>query len=370
VPAADRLPDFPWDTLAAAAERARAHPDGICDLSVGTPVDPVPEIGQAALRAAADSPGYPQVWGSEALRQAILAYLSHRWGVVGLSQQGVCPVVGAKEAIAWLPTLLGLGPGDQVVIPAVAYPTYAVGALMAGAEPVPADRPDQVARLRPGLVWVNWPSNPTGAVADAESVRAWVEYARQRGAVLASDECYGEFGWTAEPVSALDPAVAGGDLSGLVGLFSLSKRSNLAGYRAGFMAGDPAVVQPLVALRKHLGLMVAAPVQAAMVALLGDQDHVERQRRRYAARRDRLQAALGQAGFQIERSEAGLYLWASQGRTGRATVEALAELGLLVAPGDFYGPAGADYVRIALTATDERIEAAARRIEAAWPAAG
>jgi succinyldiaminopimelate transaminase len=359
----DRLPDFPWDTIAAAAERARSHPDGICDLSVGTPVDPVPEIGQAALSAAADSPGYPQVWGSPALRQAILAYLSRRWGAVGLSPAGVCPVIGAKEAIAWLPTLLGLGPGDQVVIPEVAYPTYAVGALMAGAEPVPAASPDQVASLRPGLVWVNWPANPTGAVAEPESIRAWLEYARARGAVLASDECYGEFGWTVEPVSVLCPSVNGGDLSGLIGVYSLSKRSNLAGYRAAFMAGDPALVQPLVSLRKHLGLMVAAPVQAAMVALLGDQDHVELQRRRYAARRDRLMAALLGRGFTVDHSQAGLYLWASQGQPGRATVERLADLGLLVAPGDFYGPAGANYVRIALTATDERIEAAARRLE-------
>ncbi|MDR1808408.1 MAG: succinyldiaminopimelate transaminase [Propionibacteriaceae bacterium] len=358
------LPDFPWDTIADAAARARSHPGGVCDLSVGTPVDPVPAVGQQALAAAADSPGYPQVWGTPELRQAIIAYLTNRWQAAPLTEAGVLPVIGTKEFVAWLPTLLGIGPGDTVVIPAVAYPTYAVGALLAGARVVPAADPSDVVALRPALVWTNSPGNPTGAVDSLEATRAWVEYARARGAVLAADECYGEFGWTAEPVSVLDPAANGGDLDGLVACYSLSKRSNLAGYRAGFAAGDPELVTGLLGLRKHLGMMVSSPVQAAMIALLGDQAHVEVQRARYAARRATLAAALEQTGCRIDRSEAGLYLWASRGEPGRATVDWLADRGILAAPGDFYGPTGANHVRIALTATDERIAAAAARLTA------
>jgi len=356
------LPDFPWDTIGAEADLARSHPDGICDLSVGTPVDPVPELGRRALAAAADSPGYPTVWGTPELRAAIIGYLQARWAAVGLSERHVSPVIGTKELVAWLPTLCGVHPGDTIVIPEVAYPTYAVGAVMAGARVVPAASPDQVADETPVLVWINSPSNPTGRVEGVDQIRAWIGYARTKGALLAADECYGEFGWTAEPVSVLDARVNGGTTEGLLAAFSLSKRSNLAGYRAGFIAGDTDIVMGLVGLRKHLGMMVAAPVQAAMTALLGDQDHVAVQRQRYLARRTQLAAALVAAGFRVDDSEAGLYLWATRGENGRATTAWLAERGILVAPGDFYGPAGVDHVRIALTASDERIAAAAARI--------
>ncbi|MDR0960214.1 MAG: succinyldiaminopimelate transaminase [Propionibacteriaceae bacterium] len=356
------LPDFPWDTIAADAERARRHPDGVCDLSVGSPVDPVPEIGQEALRACADTPGYPTVWGSPSLRQAIAAYFAQRWGAPALADENVATAIGTKELVAWLPTLIGLKPGDTVVIPAVAYPTYAVGAALVGARVVTAQTPDDVAGEHPSLIWTNSPSNPTGAVDDAERTAAWIAFARDHGALLAADECYGELGWEAEPVSILDTRVNGGDLTGLLALHSLSKRSNLAGYRAGFFGGDADLVTTLVGLRKHLGMMVPAPVQAAMTVLLGDQGHVEEQRQRYARRRSRLRDALLKAGFRIDSSEAGLYLWASRGESGRATVSWLSERGILAAPGDFYGEAGRDHVRIAITATDERIEAAAIRL--------
>jgi succinyldiaminopimelate transaminase len=356
------LPEFPWDTIAEAAARARAHPDGLCDLSVGTPVDPVPEIAQDALRAAANWPGYPQVWGTPAVRHAIVDYLRQRWRSVPLAEASVSLAIGTKEFVSSLPSLLGVRPGDEVVIPSIAYPTYAVGAQLAGAKIVTAATPDEVEGIRPTLVWTNSPSNPTGAVDGIEATRAWIRYARAHGAVLAADECYGEFGWTAEPVSILDPRVNDGDLDGLLALSSLSKRSNLAGYRAGFVAGDPDLVTGLTTLRKHLGLMVPGPVQAAMVVLLGDQTHVETQRRRYAARRSVLTKALEGAGFQIDQSAAGLYLWATRGGSGRRTVDELADLGILVAPGDFYGAQGARHVRLALTATDERIQAAAERL--------
>ncbi|MDQ7991725.1 MAG: aminotransferase class I/II-fold pyridoxal phosphate-dependent enzyme, partial [Propionicimonas sp.] len=195
--------------------------------------------------------------------------------------------------------------------------------------------------------------------------REWVEAAREVGAVLASDECYGEFGWDAEPVSVLHPEVNGGTPQGLLAVHSLSKRSNLAGYRAGFVAGDRALVGELLEVRKHAGMMLPAPVQAAMAALLGDTAHVAEQRERYLRRRALLRPALEAAGYRVHHSEGSLYLWCTRGEDCRSSVDRLARLGILVAPGDFYGPAGREFVRIALTAVDERVEAAARRLLAA-----
>ncbi len=357
------LPDFPWDTIAEAAATAKAHPDGVCDLSVGTPVDPVPAIGRTALADAADAHGYPLTWGTPALRAAIRGYLESRWGAPSLTDTNVLPAVGTKEFVAWLPTLLGLGPSDTVVIPATAYPTYEVGARMVGARIVLATTPDDVAHESPALVWTNSPSNPTGRIASQDETVAWVDYARSVGALLAADECYGELGWDAEPVSVLDARVNGGSVDGVLGVYSLSKRSNLAGYRAGFVAGDGAVVAQLLAVRKHLGMMVPGPVQAAMVPLLGDQTHVAEQKERYRRRRAALRQALESAGFRVDHSEGGLYLWCTRGESGRATVDFLAGLGILAAPGDFYGDAGAEHVRVALTASDERIAAACARLQ-------
>lgn len=361
-PLSATLPDFPWDTLAAARTLAAAHPGGLVDLSVGTPVDPTPEFAQAALRAAADAPGYPTTWGTPALRQAIIDYLTGRWAADGLAETNVLPVVGTKELVAWLPTLLGLGEGDTVVLPEIAYPTYDVGARLARATPVACDDPARLAGLRPRLVWINSPANPHGRILSLDETRAWVEAARSAGAVLASDECYGEFGWEAEPVSVLDPRVNGGSLDGLLAVHSLSKRSNAAGYRAGFVAGDPGLVGELLAVRKHAGMMLPTPVQAAMVALLGDTGHVAEQRQRYRRRRSLLRPALESAGYQVHHSTGSLYLWCTRGEDCRASVDHLAGLGILVAPGDFYGPAGREFVRVALTAPDERVEAAARRL--------
>ena len=358
-----RLPDFPWDTIAGARDRARAHPDGICDLSVGTPVDPVPQLALDALAASASGwAGYPTVWGTPALREAIRGYLEGRWSSVPLEDANVLPVIGTKELVAHLPLQLGVGPGDTVVIPTTAYPTYAVGARIAGAEVLATDDPVEAAAARPRLIWINSPANPHGAILGADALRAWVEAARSVGAVLASDECYGEFGWDAEPVSVLHPDVCGGTPEGLIAAHSLSKRSNVAGYRAGFLAGCSSLLGELLEVRKHSGLMVPGPVQDAMVALLGDHDHVAEQRGRYLARRAVLKPALEAAGFRIDHSEGSLYLWATRGEDCRATVDWLAERGILAAPGDFYGSASGRHVRIALTASDERIAAAGSRL--------
>ena len=356
------LPDFPWDTLKSARVAAEAHPDGIVDLSVGTPVDSTPEFVREALAAAADAHGYPLTWGTPALRSAIVDYLARRWNATGLADANVLPVVGTKELVALLPSQLGLGAGDVVVIPTTAYPTYDVGGRLARATVVACDDPAALDGLNPALVWINSPANPHGATLSTAQTRAWVDASRAVGAVLAADECYGEFGWDVEPVSVLDPAVNGGSLDGLLAVHSLSKRSNMAGYRAGFVAGDAAVVQPLLEVRKHTGLMLPAPVQAAMAAALSDSAHVGVQRSRYLARRALLAPALEAFGFRIEHSEGSLYLWCTRDEDCRTSVDRLARLGILVAPGEFYGETGRRHVRVALTATDERVAAAAARL--------
>lgn len=333
---------------------------------MGTPVDPVPGPVRAALAGAADAPGYPRTAGSPELRAALTTWTVSHCGAEP-SRFDVLPTIGSKELVAHLPAQLGLGPGDTVVIPTLCYPTYEVGARLAGARIVRADTPDDAPETA-RLVWLNSPANPTGEVLPVDRLRAWVDWARVRGAVLASDECYLTLGWEETPVSVL--AVCGDRTDRVLAVHSLSKRSNLAGYRAGFIAGDPALVEQLRELRKHAGLIVPAPVQAAMVAALGDETHVATQRARYAARRDRLRAALIGAGFEVEHSRAGLYLWATRGEACEQTVDWLADRGILVAPGDFYGPAGKQHVRVALTATDERVAAAAARLAGPAPAAG
>ncbi len=361
---AARLPAFPWDALAPAAKLARAHPGGIVDLSVGTPVDPVPAIIRNALAAAADSPGYPATAGTAAVRAAAAGWLARRHGVT-IDPDAILPVIGTKEFIAWLPTLIGCGPGDIVSFPELAYPTYDVGARLAGARPVAADGLTSLGPEQVRLAWLNSPANPTGRVLPAQHLRKVVSWARERGTVIASDECYIDLGWETTPLSVLHPDVCDGSHAGLLAVHSLSKRSNLAGYRAGFVAGDPALVAGLLEVRKHAGMMVPAPIQAAMTAALCDDSHAADQRARYAARRARLRPALEAAGFVISHSEAGLYLWASHPDLDcSGSVSRLSELGILVAPGLFYGATGGQHVRVALTATDERIDAAISRLPA------
>jgi succinyldiaminopimelate transaminase len=361
-PVSASLPVFPWDTLADVTALARSHPDGIVDLSVGTPVDPVAPLIREALAAASSAPGYPTTAGTPALRASAAAALSRRYGVTELADDAVLPVIGTKELIAWLPTLLGLGSGDLIVVPELAYPTYEVGAQLAGAQVVRADSLMQLGPRSPALVYVNSPSNPTGKVLGVEHLRKMVGWARERGALIASDECYLGLGWDAEPVSVLHPSVCDGDHTGLLAVHSLSKTSSLAGYRAGFVAGDPAVVAELLAVRKHAGMMVPTPVQAAMVAALDDDAHEREQRERYARRRAVLLPALQSTGLTVDNSEAGLYIWGTRGEPCRDTVAWLAQSGILVAPGEFYGPRGSQHVRVALTATDERISAAVQRL--------
>jgi succinyldiaminopimelate transaminase len=365
---AARLPRFPWDALEPYRVKALAHPGGIVDLSVGTPIDSVPDVVREALAAASDAPGYPATAGTRALRQAAAGWLARRHQVT-VDPDAVLPVIGTKELIAGLPTLLGLGRGDVVVHPELAYPTYDVGARLAGARAVAADGlvslGPRLGSERVRLYWLNSPSNPTGRVLPGEHLRKVVAWARERGAVVASDECYISLGFGERPLSVLHPDACGGSHEGLLAVHSLSKRSNMAGYRFGFVTGDPALVSELLEIRKHSGMIVPGPVQAAAAAALGDDAHADAQQARYAARRAVLLPGLQAAGWAVEHSQAGLYLWAAHpGRDCWESVAVLAEAGILVAPGSMYGPKGARHVRVALTATDERVAAAAERLAA------
>lgn len=360
------LPRYPWDALAPFAQRAAAHPDGLVDLSVGSPVDETPAVVREALAAATDAHAYPATIGAPPLREAIISWFARRRGVTGLGADQVLPTIGSKELVALLPLLLGVGPGDTVVYPEVAYPTYEVGARVVGATPVACDDPAQWPEGT-RLIWLNSPGNPDGRVWSASELAAAVARARELGAIIAGDECYAELGWEApwdtEPIpSLLDPRVTGGDAASVLVAYSLSKQSNLAGYRAAFLAGDPTLIDRIGNARKHFGLMVPAPVQAAMIAALGDDAHVRAQKQRYAERRLLLRPALEAAGFRIDRSEAGLYLWATEGLDAWDSVARLADRGILAGPGVFYGDAGAQHVRLTLTAPTERVAAAVTRL--------
>ncbi len=357
------LPDFPWDALAPFAERARAHPAGLIDLSVGSPVDATPGFIREALAAATDAHSYPQTAGSPALREAIVAWYARRRGVDDLSTANVLPTIGSKELVALLPLLFGLGKGDVVVHPTVAYPTYAIGAAIAGATALPSDDPAEWPQ-NTKLVWLNSPGNPDGRVLGTDQLKAAVTRARQLGAIIVNDECYAELNWRGnEPTpSILDPAVIAGQRNSVLSVYSLSKQSNLAGYRAGFVAGCSDLIAELLAVRKHAGLIPPAPVQAAMVAALADDAHVSAQRELYRSRRERLAGALAAAGFRVDHSDAGLYLWATKGDDAWATVAELADRGILVVPGTFYQEGDSQHVRVALTATDGDIDQAVSRL--------
>lgn len=364
-PLGQKLPDFPWDSLAGAKATAQAHPDGMIDLSVGTPVDEVAPSIQLALSEGAANPGYPQTKGTPALREAIVAAMHRRFGVTGLDpDSSVLPVVGTKEAIAWLPTLLGLNAEHTVVIPELAYPTYEVSAKLAGTKVMRSDSLLALGPETPALIFINSPANPHGKVLGREHLAKVVDFARQRGSIIVSDECYLGLGWDqdARPLSILDPEVCGGDFTNLIAVHSLSKTSNLASYRAGWLAGDQDLIAELLSVRRHAGLMNPGPIQSAMVAALNEDGHEQMQKELYRARRDVLRSAVEAVGFTVDYSDGGLYLWATEGKDCWETVDRLAEIGVLCAPGEFYGPSGSHHVRIGLTASDKQVAEAAHRI--------
>ena len=351
-----QLPDFPWDALAPYGDKARAHPQGIIDLSQGTPVDSTPEFIQQVFRDSSNSPSYPVTAGTPELRAAIKKWAIERLGATG--EFDVLPVIGSKELVAWLPTILK---SKKVLIPEVAYPTYHVGAVLAGADSITVDI-DAKSWPAADLAWLNSPSNPTGRVHSDSEIKACIDWSRTNKALLVSDECYLEFEQSAQPVSVLSHT--GGDNANILAIHSLSKRSSMAGYRAAFMIGDSALIARIREIRKHGGMMVPLPVQKAMTVALSDDKHVAEQRARYNSRKDALRPALEAAGFKIEFSHAGLYLWCTRDEDAWQSVSWLADRGILATPGSFYGDKGARHIRIAMTATDAQIADAVQRIKA------
>jgi len=360
-------PVYPYDKLAGAREKADTHPGGVVDLSIGTPCDPPPAAMVTALAASGAERGYPPSIGTAPYREAAAAWLERRLGVT-VAPSGLAACVGTKEFVATLPQWLRLRTParDTVLYPALSYPTYEMGATLAGlrAVAVPVDAEwrldlDAVAdadAARALVLWVNTPGNPAGQVDDLGAAAAW---GRRRGVVVASDECYVEYTWRGEPRSVLQH---GND--GVLAVHSLSKRSNAAGLRAGFYAGDEDLVHYLSEVRKHAGLMVPGPVQAAAVAAWGDQAHVDEQRERYRGRLERFRALLAALGVDAPMPGGGFYIWAPapDGDAWGFTDRLAAEGGVLVSPGEFYGPAGSGHVRVAMVQPDERLELVARRL--------
>lgn len=351
-----QLPDFPWDALAPFGDLARAHPDGIIDLSQGTPVDPTPEFIQQVFRDASNSPSYPLTAGTPELRSAIRNWAIDRLGATG--EFDVLPLIGSKELVAWLPTILE---SQRVLIPEIAYPTYHVGALIAQAQSIPVGI-DATQWPSADLAWINSPSNPTGRVHSINELQACLQWSRDHDSILVSDECYIEFDHTAQSFSILSQTQ--GENRNILAVHSLSKRSSMAGYRAGFIIGDSSLISQIREFRKHSGMMVALPVQKAMTIALGDDRHVSEQRARYNNRREALRPALELCGFRIEFSNSGLYLWCTRNEDAWTSVEWLAGRGILATPGSFYGSAGRRYIRLAMTASDIHIKAAVARLMA------
>ena len=317
-------------------------------------MDPTPDFIQNSLAEHANSPSYPLTAGTPQLREVI-----KEWAVKNLGATGefdVLPLIGSKEFVAWLPTFLQ---SKSVIIPKVAYPTYNVGAILAGAQAIAVDI-DTQQWPQADLAWINSPSNPTGRVHTEDELKSAIEYSRKNNTPVVSDECYLEFGDSVKPTSILN--YTQGNNSNILAVLSLSKRSSMAGYRAAFVVGDPVLIKKILEIRKHAGMMVPLPIQHAMIVALGDIKHVSEQRARYNARRKTLSPALESIGFKIQYSEAGLYIWCTRGEDAWKSVEALAKLGILVTPGIFYGADGSQHVRIAMTATDAAIADAATRI--------
>jgi succinyldiaminopimelate transaminase len=369
-------PPYPHDRLDALHRLADAVPGGVVDCSVGNPVDPIPEVALRALaHAAPGATSYPPSIGTVELREAAADWLHRRFDVRVDPAGELIATVGTKELVASLPHLLRLrDPSrDTVLYPAISYPTYAMGAELAGlrAVGVPLDdewqldlsRVSEADAARALLLWTNDPGNPTSAVAGGLRTESQVAWARERGVIVAADECYAEFaGEPGPPATAL-----GSGTGGVLACHSLSKRSNMAGLRVGFVAGDGDLVGYLGATRKHAGMMVSTPVQAAAAAALGDDEHVAEQRDRYEQRRKLMLDGLRAHGLVHDGGPALFYLWlraAESTDDGWEVAARLAEAGTLVAPGSLYGAAGADHVRLALTQPHERLELALERLAA------
>jgi succinyldiaminopimelate transaminase len=373
---------YPYERLAGARAKADAHDGGVVDLSVGTPYDPPPPAAVATLSSSGTERGYPMSVGSPQYRGAARAWMARRFGV-DVPAEAVAACIGTKELVATVPQWLRLRSPDRdtVLHPGVAYPTYEMGAILAGCRSVAVpvddrwqldlDAIDDADADRALALWVNSPANPTGALQDLTVAAAW---GRARGVPVLSDECYAELTWEGRPRTILEDG-----LDGVIAVHSLSKTFNLAGLRAGFYAGDPDLVRYLSEVRKHAGMLVAGPVQAAAVVALDGDEHASAQRERYRERLERFRAILVAIGVQASMPAGGLYLWvpapgdtpgpggrpdedAPAARSWAFTERLAADGGALVSPGDLYGPQGEGYVRVALVQPLERLDLVARRL--------
>ena len=354
-------PPYPYDRLDELKASGERHPGGLVDCSIGTPIDPPPASVVAALSTSETERSYPPSIGTEAFREQVAAWSHTRFGVRIDPGSEVAAAVGTKEFVAGLPHWMKLrNPSrDTVLYPAVSYPSYEMGATLAGcravAVPVNEDWSIQLESIseedakRALLMWVNTTGNPAGGLDDLEAVAEW---GRRNDVPVFSDECYCEFTWDGPPRTILSTGS-----EGVVSVHSLSKRSNLAGLRVGFYSGDADIVNYLREIRKHAGFMVPGPAQAAAVAALSDQDHVENQRTTYLARLERLSKIMARLGVEAPLPRGGFYLWvpAPEGDAWLFVRRLIEDLGLLASPGEFYGKAGAEYVRIAAVQGDERI---------------
>jgi succinyldiaminopimelate transaminase len=360
-------PVYPYEKTAASRAKADALDGGIVDLSIGTPCDPPPRLVLDALASSDTERGYPASVGFPAFRDAAREWMERRLGVA-VPAEAVAACVGTKEMVGTLPQWLHLRTPsrDTVLYPELAYPTYEMGAILAGCRAVPVPTDDQW-RLdlsaiddedaaRALCLWVNTPGNPAGQIDDLAAAAAW---GRAHGVPVFSDECYVEFTWDGPRHTILEHG-----LEGLVAVHSLSKRSNLAGVRVGFYAGDPELVHYLAETRKHVGMMVPGPSQAAATAALGDDVHVEEQRERYLSRLEYFRQILAEVGVKSDLPGGGFYLWAPapEGDAWGLTDRLASEGGVLVSPGDTYGPAGAAYIRVALVQPMDRLELVAHRL--------
>ncbi len=361
-------PPYPYDRLSGIKEAASQHEGGAIDCSIGTPVDAPPPFVIEELARGTGARSYPPSVGTTTYRQALVDWLSRRFGVT-LDPSQVAACVGTKEFVASTAQYLHLRrpEKDTVLYPAISYPTYAMGATLAGLRPVPVALRDGVLDLssiseddvaRALVLWSNSPSNPTGELDDLAAVAAW---GRAHDVLVISDECYAEFTWATTPQSILQHGT-----DGVVAVHSISKRSNLAGIRAGFFAGDADVVQYLQSVRQHAGLMVPGPVQSSVALAFADDEHVATQRAVYFERLTLLSGALEAIGVHAPMPAGGFYLWCRRdGDDGWSLAQQLAELsGLITSPGELYGDAGSDFVRIAVVQPTERIALAATRLVA------
>lgn len=361
-------PAYPYERLDGLKKLASAFEGGPIDCSIGTPIDPPPEFVIEELARGAGARGYPPSAGSIQYRAAAAEWLNRRFGVV-VTPDNLAACVGTKEFVASLAGYLHLKSPDRdtVLYPAVSYPTYAMSASLAGIRSVPVAMVDgqlDLSSIESGdiaralVLWANSPSNPTGYLDDLETIATW---GRRHGVLVASDECYAEFTWSTRPRSILEHGS-----EGVLAVHSSSKRSNLAGLRAGFYAGDAALVAYLRSVRQHAGLMMPGPVQGAVALAYGDDAHVEVQRKRYLARMELLSRALKRLDVDAPMPEGSFYLWGSRDEMdGWALASLLAERsGLVVSPGELYGDACKNFVRIAVVQPNERLELAATRLEA------